>query len=740
MKKQFAIFLTTITFLTFGIFVLTNQVHAETEVSGNITSDTIWTSTNSPYTVTQTVQILEGVTLEIEPGVIVNFNPSTALVIGGKLIAIGNKSQKITFLGGTITFTDKSIGAITDQNNNYISGSIIKYSIIESGKAIGLNIDSSPFISDNIIKNYVPNGAGVYAINLHHSKSVIINNLIDNNSGTAINVYFSDAKIRNNIITNNLTAFEISGGTSEISRNTVKNNNYGGFYLQFGANPKIQYNNIFQNGTHNNDVMANNNLWMAQNTDIKADHNYWGTAEISLINTNIHDYYDNIGLGKVDYEPYALTELKFDGTDTFSQPPTCSSWTYSDWSSCSNGGQQTRSIVSSSPSDCSGGDPVLTQGCTYIPLTCTSWAYSDWNTCVDNQQNRTIISSQPENCTGGNPILNQDCDSTPLCTEDNWISVLSPTICPSNEQQVKKWTKIGQCQNGISYSSEETVSCDYQTPTCTSFTYGDWDACSSSGVQSRTILSTFPSVCASGNSILSRTCDHVPPCTSDTWSCGDWSDCSTNDSQTRICAKTFDCPDAQTVSPIINQSCEAPNKSAQQVSQNNKESQTDQIQGESNQIKNNEQGINQEKNGIGSQAAEQRINKVSDAIKEVLQVAEKDSGIGEQVKIIAQAQTQNQEKLETSLQKVQSRSGFAKFFVGSNYNEINNAKKLLEQNREQIKKFNQVKNQFANQGDQQKLAEQIQLLEQTNQEVENTLNTSQKGFSLFGWIFRLFVK
>jgi len=40
----------------------------------------------------------------------------------------------------------------------------------------------------------------------------------------------------------------------------------------------------------------------------------------------------------------------------------CTSWTYSDWSSCS-GGQQTRTIVSSFPAGCSGGSPVLSQSC-----------------------------------------------------------------------------------------------------------------------------------------------------------------------------------------------------------------------------------------------------------------------------------------------------------------------------------------------------------------------------------------
>ena len=38
------------------------------------------------------------------------------------------------------------------------------------------------------------------------------------------------------------------------------------------------------------------------------------------------------------------------------------------------------------------------------------------------------------------------------------------------------------------------------------------------------------------------------------------------------------------------------------------------------------------------------------------------------------------------------------------------------------------------------LTEQIQTLEQANLEIDNSLGTEQKGLSLFGWMFRLFVR
>ena len=63
--------------------------------------------------------------------------------------------------------------------------------------------------------------------------------------------------------------------------------------------------------------------------------------------------------------PLAVSNFVFAATQSASTGDaggTCTSWTYSDWSSCS-GGQQTRTIVSSSPSGCSAGSPTLSQSC-----------------------------------------------------------------------------------------------------------------------------------------------------------------------------------------------------------------------------------------------------------------------------------------------------------------------------------------------------------------------------------------
>ena len=74
------------------------QEPTATYVSGYITADTTWTLANSPYVATGRVYVNEGVTLTIEPGVVVKFERSYAsLIVRGSLVAEGAPGQPIVF-------------------------------------------------------------------------------------------------------------------------------------------------------------------------------------------------------------------------------------------------------------------------------------------------------------------------------------------------------------------------------------------------------------------------------------------------------------------------------------------------------------------------------------------------------------------------------------------------------------------------------------------------------------------
>src|SRR5438105_14890689 len=78
--------------------------NAQTNVSGGIFSNTTWTLANSPYIVVDTVVVFPGVTLTIEPGVVVKFANNKRLEIRqATLVAIGTVTDSITFTSNSLT-------------------------------------------------------------------------------------------------------------------------------------------------------------------------------------------------------------------------------------------------------------------------------------------------------------------------------------------------------------------------------------------------------------------------------------------------------------------------------------------------------------------------------------------------------------------------------------------------------------------------------------------------------------
>ena len=110
----------------------------------------------------------------------------------------------------------------------------------------------------------------------------------------------------------------------------------------------------------------------------------------------------------------------------------CTSWTYSDWTDCSSSGQQSRNIISSLPTNCSGGSPLLSQSCSYVnPCSCSDVNKECCDTCEIG-----------DSCGGGVLVnKNPNIISAPIdCTTTN--------TCPIQESRIKNWNyAISTCQN-----------------------------------------------------------------------------------------------------------------------------------------------------------------------------------------------------------------------------------------------------------------------------------------------------
>ena len=82
-------------------YVLSIQsASAQTNVSGSIVADETWTKANSPYILTGSVTVNQGITLTIEQGVELQFSRyDRDLILNGTLKAEGTAQDTIVFLG-----------------------------------------------------------------------------------------------------------------------------------------------------------------------------------------------------------------------------------------------------------------------------------------------------------------------------------------------------------------------------------------------------------------------------------------------------------------------------------------------------------------------------------------------------------------------------------------------------------------------------------------------------------------
>ena len=233
-----------------------------------------------------------------------------------------------------------------------ISNNMISNNSATNGPGGGINCVYSSTIRDNIIMNNTAAsyGGGICTkFTSHIRNNVIINNIARDGGGFCFYPRFSDTHpaivkniiadntassfgggvycsnsgaISNNVLTRNVaengTAFYGNMTWYNARYNTITNNEAIGynkatlFITQYTLSTgELNFNNIFNN-------FSTYEVWADGTTDLNAEHNYWGTTEVSEIEAMIYHWIDDPSKGIVDYDPWE-TEFR---TDAPISPPT----------------------------------------------------------------------------------------------------------------------------------------------------------------------------------------------------------------------------------------------------------------------------------------------------------------------------------------------------------------------------------------------------------------------------------
>ena len=184
------------------------------------------------------------------------------------------------------------------------------------------------------------------------------------------------------------------------------------------------------------------------------------------------------------------------------------------------------------------------------------------------------------------------------------------------------------------------------------------------------------------------------------------------------------------------------------------QNQTGQESGQGEQVQNEQQTQNQgEEQQLQTQSQTQetvgraaqvnlveRQSMVAKAVQGLLDLADMEMGIGEQIRVIAQEQNQKQEKVANEINAIQTRNKVKTFLFGTDYKSANELRGEIVSTENQINELNQIKEQILNENHKVILQEQVELLEQEQIKLQAFVDENESKFSLFGWLVKIFVK
>lgn len=146
--------------------------------------------------------------------------------------------------------------------------------------------------------------------------------------------------------------------------------------------------------------------------------------------------------------------------------------------------------------------------------------------------------------------------------------------------------------------------------------------------------------------------------------------------------------------------------------------------------------------GLGQAGAKNipRRSRVANAVQEMLMLAEKNQGIGKQIRTIARNQQENIDSLEEKLKQIKNRGRLKKFFLGPDYKNLNSVEGMIVNHEERLSELKNLALQISDDEDLQKLQEQIMVMENISKELKQETLGERDGFSLFGWLYKKFAK
>ena len=385
-----------------------------THISGQtFTTNQEWTTSGSPYVIDGNLVVASGVTLTVDPGVIVKFNGTPRLLtINGTLSAIGTSGSRITFT----SYQDDTAGGDTNGDGSATSGAKGQWGSINTGAGAHVSISYADIRyggsayanglvdiygsgSQATLDNDTLAQSGIADLWVNNSASVTVtNSTISAATTRGIGVNLAVVTVANSTIANNYDGlwFQLDANHpgSSITNTVIQNNSHDGVYLPFDSSTTSDKLPLFAR----DDITGNTTYAMETSSTIK---NRKLIARLIYLGTDPY-YWFNLGGCSTLGTPYAIGKVGFRSSNLTIPAGPLSGGTYNVFPNsntqinCAYDGIDLRGALASS--SVASGSPYAPQAQTYSDC---SWGTADYAAEVF-AANPTACMNDPVNTATGN--------------------------------------------------------------------------------------------------------------------------------------------------------------------------------------------------------------------------------------------------------------------------------------------------------------------------------------------------
>lgn len=110
----------------------------------------------------------------------------------------------------------------------------------------------------------------------------------------------------------------------------------------------------------------------------------------------------------------------------------------------------------------------------------------------------------------------------------------------------------------------------------------------------------------------------------------------------------------------------------------------------------------------------------------------------ETVQNTLEVQSQIQERVQNAFKNIEDRPAYLRFLIGPDYKNVGQVRSEQVRLEAQIRQLTQLRDSLTNQADIDAVQAVIDDLNTQSEQIQNTLQQQTQGFSLFGWLAKLF--